>query len=322
MRTRLKRLALAWPTRRTEEEHSKTKANTFDQWSDSSVQRGLSKLPIHVRRLACLGTVLIAAVTMHGAQLKLSGVAFYEGNSDGATGARNYWNTRGPDYIWNCYLFTGPLDSPVFLNTGDSDSSLNPNLTLEPGTYQLGFAGELYVNSYVGLNLYFNDDLTHNRITGVVAANGSTGFTSVATNVNTTDIDGGYLQPGAGTLSFTSGGLTVTLTEFFIQPEPVNDLVTAFSNTPGGYLDTVGRFKLTVVPADSALHIEVEGSQVRLRWFAQTNQTYQVQYRSALTMGLWTDLGSPVPGDDSQKSIADSVGSGQPQRFYRLSISR
>lgn len=74
-------------------------------------------------------------------------------------------------------------------------------------------------------------------------------------------------------------------------------------------------FNIAVLP-QPALTIRV--SEVEVCWNAESNRIYQAQYRSELTTNLWTDLGSPVPGNGSTNCLVDKVASGQAQRFYRV----
>jgi hypothetical protein len=78
-----------------------------------------------------------------------------------------------------------------------------------------------------------------------------------------------------------------------------------------GHLDNV-----RVEWAGPALSIRV--SHVELCWYSQTNQIYQVQYRSALTTNTWTDLGAPIQGNSPTNCICDAVAPGTPQRFYQV----
>jgi len=66
-----------------------------------------------------------------------------------------------------------------------------------------------------------------------------------------------------------------------------------------------------------ALRAAIQVSVVDVCWESLTNRTYQVQYRSDLTTNMWSDLGSPAPGDGGTVCISDSVR-GQLRRFYRV----
>jgi surface-anchored protein len=53
-----------------------------------------------------------------------------------------------------------------------------------------------------------------------------------------------------------------------------------------------------------------------LAWTSETNVTYQIQSRTNLIEGGWTDWGSPVQGSGSQ--LAQPVAAGETSRYFRL----
>lgn len=59
-------------------------------------------------------------------------------------------------------------------------------------------------------------------------------------------------------------------------------------------------------------------SQVEVCWDSKADQTYQVQYRSALTANLWMPLVECIRGTGSRMCIPDPVAEGQAQRFYQV----
>lgn len=65
-----------------------------------------------------------------------------------------------------------------------------------------------------------------------------------------------------------------------------------------------------------------DGDGFRIRFASASGRQYQLQTRDSLTAGDWTNLGAPVPGDDSEHEILDASPPGTTSRFYRLSISR
>ena len=258
-------------------------------------------------------TILVAAsllpMTGH-AQFTLSGMTIYTATANGGEAGPSHWNTRGGDPAYNVYLFTGTLASPIFLNGGNTDASFNPNLNLAPGVHVIQFSATTAPSGYLGLNLYFTNTPI-SRITAVVPINGSSNYSVVPANVATFGLNGS--EPGSDRLSFAVGNLAVSLTDFHVILPPV-DLVNA--PTPDNGPDITGSFTLTVGPRP--LEVAIEVSEVRVCWYAATNKTYQLQYRSTVTANRWVDLGSPVQGDDSRKCINDSVDSDQPHRFYQI----
>src|ERR1700722_7264239 len=79
-------------------------------------------------RLLCLSIIATGLATTIHAKLMLAGVSMFGAtNAQGAfNGSYDFWDTTGGDSAYNVYLFTGPTNSPTFLNSGDSDDSLNP----------------------------------------------------------------------------------------------------------------------------------------------------------------------------------------------------
>lgn len=65
----------------------------------------------------------------------------------------------------------------------------------------------------------------------------------------------------------------------------------------------------------------IRASQVEVCWNSQPNVVYQVQYRSALTPDVWTDLGDCIRSTSSTTCIYDPIVLGQPQRFYRVVLT-
>src|SRR5262245_6329490 len=123
-------------------------------------------------------TLPLCAVICH-AQPVLTGVSLYTADASGGAQGSARWNTLGtPDLNYNLYLFTGSTASPTFLNSGNTDASLNPNLALTSGSHVIQFAGQNPVSGYMGINFYFNNSTT-NAITAVVPWDESTGFSVV-----------------------------------------------------------------------------------------------------------------------------------------------
>ncbi len=82
--------------------------------------------------------------------------------------------------------------------------------------------------------------------------------------------------------------------------------------------NTFTRFTIHTVPkpeipqVQSTIHPAVE-----ISWLSVTGQLYQVQVTPSLAPGTWTNFGSPVTGDGSEKSIYDQTRNRE-KRFYRV----
>jgi hypothetical protein len=59
-------------------------------------------------------------------------------------------------------------------------------------------------------------------------------------------------------------------------------------------------------------------SQIAICWNSSTNLLYQVQYRSSLITGDWTNLDGTIIGQSDTTCTNDSIGPGQMQKFYRV----
>lgn len=209
-------------------------------------------------KVSMLGLILMPlasglAATAH-AKLVFTGVTIYGATDSRGTfnGSYDYWDTRGENQGFNVYLFTGSTNSPDFLNMGDTDETLDPEVELKPGTNTIHFAVDIQdtdpATPYLGINLYFNEDLVTNQITAVVRNGGSCDFSVVRETVSTYGQYG--RTAGSGTLSYTVGDLTATLSAFCTSAATPK-LVSATDNTPGPDQNIVGSFTLTITRAAS-----------------------------------------------------------------------
>ena len=269
------------------------------------------------RKIAGLLIAAASFVFAAHAQLTFTGITMYGAtNSSGAwNGWYDYWDTVGGNFGFNVYLFTGSTNSPVFLNNGDSSATLNPNLALSPGTYVIQYACDFHgwdpSTPYLGVNFYFNNDFTDNRISAVVPNNGSDNF-AVIGNATMTYGEGNATL-GSGSLSYTSGNVTVTLSDFNTSASMPN-LVSGYNNTPGSESDFVGSFTLTVTPARPNLSI---WTAVELGWNSSTNYLYQVQWSTNLISSNWFNLGAPIQGNGTTNYLFDTTRT-SPKKYYRV----
>jgi len=94
------------------------------------------------------------------------------------------------------------------------------------------------------------------------------------------------------------------------------------SNATNRVLVSSGGKGLFAVWQPKELRLRIRVSQVELCWDSDSNTTYRVQYRSALTTNAWLPFGTNCfVGDGSVKCVYDSVTLGEPQRFYRLATN-
>lgn len=185
-----------------------------------------------ILRAAFVIAIVLAPVASARA-ITLSGVTLQNVALD------RYWNTQGPDAGFNLYLSQNSGAS--FLNSGDA-ASTSVNLTLAPGANTFQFYGDTTGDASLELALFFDGVNGTPRITASNAANGAgNAFTPYSTNVRDVSLNS---VTGSGTVLYSSGATTVTLTSFFYAAGP--DFVSPFNNVTNTVRDEVGAFTLNV----------------------------------------------------------------------------
>lgn len=199
-----------------------------------------------------------AAALCAFSQVQLTDVVVYSTSSSGTWTTPDTWETR-PGGNFNIWIQGGASGGP-FLN-GPADSAVRPNISLSAGTSSFRLFGAPGLDApYFGINLFFNGSSTPS-ISAFGPMSTSTGvhtFTANSATQTPKAIPGaltGYIFPGAGTLSFTQGGQTITLTDFYWAKQSVYslDLTGPSSTTPDGSLDYVGGITFTIVPEPNLL---------------------------------------------------------------------
>lgn len=282
-----------------------------------------SSIGLTHRNLRWLGLAFAACgmAAAARADLTLSGVSMF-GATDSSgnwNGSYDFWDTMGDDQAYNVYLFTGPISAPDFINSGNSDDSLNPRIKLAPGTNTFQFAIDVLeadpATPYLGINLYFNNNLDTNQISAVVANSGSCNFSMVGPAASTYGESGEI--GGAGSLSYTAGGMTATLTSFCITTNTPN-IVGGYDNSPGDDSDFTGHFTLTVTAAQPAAAEQpavTAWPATVVAWASQSGKMYQAQWS---TNGSdWRNLGAPAQGNGTTNYLFDAPDTG---RTYRVMV--
>lgn len=216
----------------------------------------LKSLSINTLTPCSIAAILAIAMSNIGqttaSAATLTGGTLFSANAAGSAAGNETWNTVGGDPAYNFYLTSGGLGNP-FITSGNA-AATSPSVNLTPGVHTFSIFAESADQgaiSHYGLNLNFNGSGT----TGIsVFAPRTTSSIppypafSVNSSLSTPQLNLSS-GPAAGTLSLTSGGLTITLTSFFFAaPESVFGLnrVSPFNNTPSIANDYVGQFTLTV----------------------------------------------------------------------------
>jgi len=118
------------------------------------------------------------------------------------------------------------------------------------------------VSSAFGINLFFNGDLTHDRISAAVPDDRTNSFNVIYGTTNTFGETVWNAAPiaGSGSISYSTGDYAVTLSDLYVlAPGSSSNLVEQFGYPAVGSIydhspDTIGSITLTVtsVPEPSA----------------------------------------------------------------------
>lgn len=88
--------------------------------------------------------------------------------------------------------------------------------------------------------------------------------------------------------------------------------------TPGGCEnDFFGQFYCGSIPLGCP-PARIRLSEVEVCWPSESNQLYQVDYRSSVTTNAWIPLFTNILGNGMTNCVYDKIDRGQPQRFYRI----
>jgi hypothetical protein len=125
--------------------------------------------------------------------------------------------------------------------------------------------------------------------------------------------------PAAVTFSATNVTLDVIAARWAVQViQRTNDspLIVEFDDN-GAPGDSWYEVVLHGVTANFSPPLSIAVGSVNLGWSSQTNRTYQLQYTTNVSAGIWINLGTPVQGTGSNIVASDTNLAG-PRRFYRL----
>jgi hypothetical protein len=178
-----------------------------------------------VRVAAALAAALLLRAEPAAAQPTLTDVTLFNATFAGELSG-TAWNTRPLDALPTVFLSPDPDAAFVAANV------LNPGATLSVplavGSQTLYYYASSSFSNFFGLNLFF-DGASTPGISAVKSFGTSLAASSAVCSVSPT----GACTPASGTLSFASGGFTVTLTTY-------TQLADAAQN--GGSVDRVGLF--------------------------------------------------------------------------------
>jgi hypothetical protein len=228
---------------------------------DKTIVRGLMALALVATMLG--GT---------GRANTLTGLVVFGCDSSGKVNSiagvdSHYSNTYGGDnYSFNDYILNGLPPASfggTFLNSGNL-TTLPTTISIDnssPGTYSYTVVadsslGDPSVAPYWGMNLFFDGDNVHPRISVFATYNDiSPAFFPVfAPNASSVTATLDPLTwgntPAAGTLSFVDGNELISLTGYRVSQTNVFnvDLVSGFDIGANGVMDSVSQFTLSVQP--------------------------------------------------------------------------
>jgi hypothetical protein len=199
-----------------------------------------------------------------------------------------------------------------------------------PHSVNLRIYASTTTRSVAGLSMTFADNLgadntlvfngTLNWTTGNLPGPGNTRQFDIVFPCTTPFL----YDPAAGNLlldtQLSGNGQSITLDTVVGDPPTTREIVnpTSSNAVTATFEGPRQVFQFTFEPPPL---VTIRASQVEVCWNSKSNLTYQVQYRSDLTTNVWTSLMDCVRSTGSTSSIVDPVVIGQPQRFYRVSLT-
>ncbi len=221
-------------------------------------------------------------------------------NSVWGTNSPNGWQTSGNGIL--TFGLTNSIHTLILSSTNGPFSVVgqlaDPRLQFDLG------AGESIIETNVPLQLQFAYRwLTTNGSVDVLLG------TRVVLHLDApTILSNGFTQ-GAITLAGMPAGIGNQLNLTF-------KLITVGSDQ-----FQLGALSLLALPQVPSLSISLSpgnSSALDLSWFGATNENFQVQARTSLGSGTWTNLGTAVPGQGAASTLTLPVALGDPTRFFRL----
>ena len=221
-------------------------------------------------------------------------------NSLWGTNSPNGWQTSGDGIL--TFGQTNNIHTLILSSTNGPFSVVgqlaDPRLQFDPG------AGESIVETNVPLQLQFTYQwLSTNGSVDVLLGS------QVVLHLN---------APAALSNSLTQG--TVTLAG---MPAGIGDQLnlTFRLNAVGPVQFQLGASSLQAFPQVPALSVSLssgDSSALDFSWFGATNANFQVQSRTSLGGGTWTNLGSAIPGQGATSTLTLPIAPGDPTRLFRL----
>jgi hypothetical protein len=200
--------------------------------------------------LPFLAALFISLINVF-AQPRLTSIALFSADPSGNYFGPDLWDTQPGNNSNQGYFNVWIQSGGIFLS-GPLDSQTQPNITLSSGVNSFTLNADPGADySQFGISLFFNGSATP-AISAFGPMQATPGLHSFAADGagSTPGLAIGSRVPGAGTLSFVSGGEVITLTDYFwATPSVYNqDLVGEYSTGANGQPDFVGGITLSVIP--------------------------------------------------------------------------
>jgi sugar lactone lactonase YvrE len=80
--------------------------------------------------------------------------------------------------------------------------------------------------------------------------------------------------------------------------------------------------RLVLVPFNVSFQMSNGNNVVTLSWDAVIGKTYQTQYKTGMSLTIWSNLGAPITATRPTLSQTDSAAGSTPQKFYRVIITQ
>lgn len=189
------------------------------------------------------------------------------GNDPGSGGG--IWSTSNENW-WKLWINKGGPDGD-FIN-GPDDAHAGINILMENGshTFTIRAAGQYNGFDTFAFNMFFNGQTAATQISAYAPLHQGGGIPAfhVNTSPQTSGMDLDFM-PAAGTLLYSDGSTTVTLTDFsWSRPEVfAEDRISPLSTSPDGQSEFVGHFSILVtgvVPEPGSLGLLSAGFLVLL----------------------------------------------------------
>ena len=192
-----------------------------------------------------------------------------------------------------------PTNNPN-INWSASTTDTNILVMLSEHGYELEYRDDLQVMT---TNVYYGVTGGLALVPGTYHVFGNNGTTPYKGTVNS------GTNTALNNCLVTNGPVFISASQLYL------DLTNASDHLP-----VVADYTIPItVPAPVFQSVTGTGGTVTFTWSAVASAVYQLQYRTNLAQGNWSNWGSAITATNAVMSASDSIGP-DPQRFYRLLV--